>query len=60
MLLKEKMKKGTLKRKINKILGKKLYEREQRSNFIYDRIANLKESQIDELLTIIENYVFQW
>ena len=40
--------------------GKKLYEREQRSNFIYDRIANLKESEIDELLTIIENYVFQW
>ncbi len=39
--------------------GKKLYEREQRSNFIYERISDLKESEIDELLTLIEDYVFQ-
>lgn len=39
--------------------GKKLYEREQRSNFIYERISDLKEAEVDELLTLIEDYVFQ-
>ncbi len=39
--------------------GKKLYEREQRSNFIYERITELKENEVDELLKIIEDYVFQ-
>ncbi len=37
--------------------GRKLYEREQRANFIYDKISDLKENQVDELLTLIEDYV---
>lgn len=39
--------------------GKKLYEREQRANLLYDKISDMDEAKIEELLTIIENYVFQ-
>ena len=39
--------------------GKKLYEREQRANRLYERISELKESEIDGLLSTIENYVFE-
>lgn len=39
--------------------GKKLYEREQRANTLYTEISNLKESEVDGLLTLIENYVFE-
>ena len=39
--------------------GKKMYEKECRANCLYERIENLKESEMDELLSLIENYVLE-
>ena len=39
--------------------GKKLYERECRSKKIYEQLDKLKTSELDELLSLIEDYVFE-